>query len=65
MIEDARAELLRPQQLDLIEPPPADSELPLAVVEVVDVDDVITRVAAAVRAAANLRHELAYAWPAA
>lgn len=67
MIEDARADLLRPQQLDLIEPQPADNELPLTVVEVADVDDVITRVADAdaVRAAANLRHELAYAWPAA
>ena len=68
MIDDARAELLRPQQLDLIaQQPPPDRDLPLAVVEVADVDDVITRVAdaAAVRAAANLRHELAYAWPAA
>jgi DNA processing protein len=68
MIDEARAELLRPQQLDLIERhPPPDRDLPLAVVEVADVDDVITRVADAdaVRAAANLRHELAYAWPAA
>ncbi|BCY09231.1 DNA-processing protein DprA [Actinoplanes sp. L3-i22] len=67
MIADARTELLRPQQLDLIEQQPADSELPLAVVEVADIDDVITRVADAdaVRAAADLRHELVYAWPAA
>ncbi|MFC4065062.1 DNA-processing protein DprA [Actinoplanes subglobosus] len=67
MLNDARAELVQPQQLDLLEPSPPDRDLPLAVVEVGDVDDVLSRVADAdaVRAAANLRHELAYAWPAA
>jgi DNA processing protein len=67
MLDAAHAELVRPQQLDLIEQQPTDSDLPLAVVEVSDVDDVIHRVADAdaVRAAAEMRHELAYAWPAA
>lgn len=67
MLDEARAELVRPQQLDLIDQQPADRDLPLGVVEVGDVEDVIVRVADAdaVRAAADLRHELAYAWPAA
>lgn len=67
MLDEVRADLVRPQQLDLIEQQPTDQDLPLAVVEVGDVADVIARVADAdaVRAAAELRHELAAAWPAA
>jgi DNA processing protein len=66
MIDEARAQLQQPEQLELGAEPLDERRLPLPVVEVSDVDDVLDRVAAAdaVRAAAGLRHELAYAWPA-
>ncbi|GAB1646847.1 DNA-processing protein DprA [Krasilnikovia sp. MM14-A1259] len=66
MVDEARAQMQQPEQLELGTEPVDERRLPLAVVEVSDVDDVLDRVAAAdaVRAAAGLRHELAHAWPA-
>lgn len=66
MIDEARAQLQQPEQLELGAEPVDERRLPLAVVEVSDVDDVLDRVAAAdaVRAAAGLRHDLAHAWSA-
>jgi DNA processing protein len=66
MIDDARAQVQHPEQLELAVEQLNERRMPLAVVEVSDVGDVLDRVAGAdaVRAAADLRHELAYAWPA-